>query len=205
MNRVVRIFFEGLIVLVPIVATIYVVYVVYLTFVKIDGLLKIPIPGLGFVATLAFITLVGFLASNFFTKRLFDYMETAFTRLPLVKLLYSSIKDLIGAFAGDKKTFNKPVVVTLAPEGGIKAIGFMTQESLESLGLADHVAVYLPQSYNFGGNVLLFPRDRVRSLEADGSEAMTFILSGGVSASRLLKTFQTIGTQTSAPSGREEN
>jgi uncharacterized membrane protein len=191
----VRSFFQGLIVLVPMVATIYVVYFV---FVKIDGLLNIPIPGLGFVVTLIFITLVGFLASNFFIKRLFDYMENAFTRLPLVKLLYSSIKDLIGAFVGDKKTFNKPVMVTLASEGGPKAIGFMTQESLESLGVADHVAVYLPQSYNFGGNVLLFPKDRVRPLKADGSEVMTFILSGGLSASRLSRPLQTAGSQTSS-------
>lgn len=195
MSRMVRSFFQGLIVLVPMVATIYVVYFV---FVKIDGLLNIPIPGLGFIVTLIFITLVGFLASNFFIKRLFDYMENAFTRLPLVKLLYSSIKDLIGAFVGDKKTFNKPVVVALASEGSPKAIGFMTQESLESLGVADHVAVYLPQSYNFGGNVLLFPRDRVRPLEADGAEVMTFILSGGLSASRLSGPLRTGGSQTSS-------
>jgi uncharacterized membrane protein len=161
------------------------IYVVYLVFVTIDGFLNIPIPGVGFVITLALITLVGFLASNLFTKRLFEGMENLFIRLPLVKLLYSSVKDLIGAFVGEKKTFTKPVLVALTPEGSIKAIGFMTRESLESFGIEDHVAVYFPQSYNFAGNLLLFPKRQVTPLHAEGAEVMTFLLSGGVTGSRL--------------------
>lgn len=70
---------------------------------------------------------------------------------------------------GDKKFFDKPVFVTLAPGSGAKAPGFMTSQSLESFGLSDHVAVYLPQSYNFAGNLLPFPKDQVKPLEADSS------------------------------------
>jgi uncharacterized membrane protein len=178
MTRIVKNFFQGLIILVPMVATIYVLYV---TFVKIDGILNISVPGVGFVLTVAFVTFIGFLASNFLAKRLFDYLEGIFTKVPLVKLLYSSIKDLIGAFVGERKTFDKPVVVRLAAGSDAKAIGFVTRESLEFLGLLDHVAVYLPQSYNFAGNLLVFPSDQVRPLNAKGSEVMTFVLSGGIS------------------------
>jgi len=162
------------------VATIYIVYVVFVT---IDGLLSIPIPGVGFLATIALITFIGFLASNIFIGKLFHYTEKLFTRLPLVKLLYFSIKDLIGAFVGDQKGFNKPVVVTLSPESHTKAIGFITRESLEFLGLSDHVAVYFPQSYNFAGNLLVFSKDQVRPLEVDSSRVMAFLVSGGVSGS----------------------
>jgi len=180
MKVVVKHFLQGLLILVPMVATIYIVYVVFVT---IDGLLNIPIPGVGFLATIAFITLIGFLASNIFIRRLLHYMEKLFTKLPLVKLLYFSIKDLIGAFVGDKKSFNKPVVVTLSPESHTKAIGFITRESLEFLGLSDHVAVYFPQSYNFAGNLLVFSKDQVRPLEVDSSRVMAFLVSGGVSGS----------------------
>jgi uncharacterized membrane protein len=189
MHRIVRSFFEGLIILVPMVVT---VYVVYITFVKIDGLLNIPIPGLGFLATLALITLVGFLASNFVAKRFFDSFDRAFTRLPLVKLFYSSIKDLIGAFVGEKKTFDRPVLVALTAAGDAKAIGFVTQESLDFYGLMDHVAVYFPQSYNFAGNLLLFPRDQVRPLEAAGSEVMAFLVSGGISGSKATNSLSSV-------------
>jgi uncharacterized membrane protein len=97
-----------------------------------------------------------------------------------MKLLYSASRDMIRAFAGEKKSFHKPVLVELVV-GGPMAMGFMTQESLGFLGLADHVAVYLPQSYNFAGAVLIFPTKQVKPLEIGSSEAMAFIVSGGVS------------------------
>jgi uncharacterized membrane protein len=112
---------------------------------------------------------------------LFALIEKIFTGLPLVKLLYSAVKDMIEAFAGEKKSFDKPVIATIAPGGVAKVVGFVTQESLENLGLSDYVAVYLPQSYNFAGNVLLFPKEAVKPLSIESSQAMAFIVSGGVS------------------------
>jgi uncharacterized membrane protein len=179
MNRIVRSFFNGLVIVVPAVATIY---VIYLIFVKIDGLLNFAVPGVGFFLTLALITLVGFLASNLVTRKLFDYLEQLFVRVPLVKLIYSSIRDLIGAFVGEQKTFDRPVIVTLG--GGAKAIGFVTQADLEFLGLPGHVAVYVPQSYNFAGNLLVLARDQVAPLEGQGSQLMAFVVSGGLSTER---------------------
>jgi uncharacterized membrane protein len=95
-------------------------------------------------------------------------------------MIYSSVKDLVAAFTGDKKKFDKPVVVELVPSGA-KAIGFVTRESLGFLGLPGETAVYFPQSYNFAGSVLIFPSAQVKPLKIDSSEAMRFIISGGIS------------------------
>ena len=177
MKRLMNYFLKGLLVFVPAALTVFVIIVV---FTKLDDFLGIPIPGLGLVITLAFITLIGFLASNFLGKKLFGLVDSLFTRLPVVKMLYSAIKDIIGAFTGEKKSFDKPAIVELTA-GGPKALGFITRESLEFLSLSDHVAVYFPQSYNFAGSVLMFPTKRVKPIDVDSSEAMAFVVSGGVS------------------------
>ena len=77
--------------------------------------------------------------------------------------------------------FDKPVIATIGAGGSVKIVGFITRESLDNLGLEDHVAVYMPQSYNFAGNVLLLPKDAVTPLDIDSSQAMAFVVSGGVS------------------------
>lgn len=179
MRRISRYFLEGLLILVPFVVTVFVIYTV---FQKIDGLFHFPIPGMGFVATLLLIFLVGFVTSNFLTRKLVALADTLFSRVPLVKMIYSSIKDLLNAFVGDKKSFNKPVQVTLSPDSGVRAIGFVTNDSLENLGIEGSVAVYLPQSYNFAGNLIIVPKDQVMPLDADSGDVMAFVVSGGISA-----------------------
>lgn len=178
MKKLTRYFFEGLFVLVPLVVTVYVFYIV---FVKIDRLFRFEIPGIGFIVTIAAVTLIGFIASNLVTKRLVLLIDRLFSRLPLVKMIYTSVKDLIGAFVGDKKRFECPVLVALSAESAIRVIGFLTRDDLASLGLPGSAAVYLPQSYNFAGNVIIVPRDRVTPLDIDGGQAMAFIVSGGIS------------------------
>jgi len=178
MRRVARYFFEGLLFVIPLAVTIFILYKIFVT---VDGLLKLPVPGLGFVLTIVGITLIGFLASNVLTRGLITLVDKLFERVPFIKLIYTSIKDLIGAFVGAKKSFDKPVLVTLTADGQAKAIGFITRESLETYGLEDHVAVYFPQSYNFAGNLLIFPKEQVKPLEVESSEAMAFLVSGGVS------------------------
>ena len=179
MKRVTRYFFEGLLVLVPLVATMYVVYII---FTKVDNIFKFSVPGMGFLVTLLSITIVGFISSNFITKKLLGLVDTIFARLPFVKMIYSSVKDLIGAFVGDKKSFDKPVLVTLSPGSNIQAIGFVTRESLANIGFAEKVAVYLPQSYNFAGNLLVVPKEQVTPISAESGDIMAFIVSGGVTA-----------------------
>lgn len=178
MNELTKNFFEGLFLLVPVVVTVVVVLKV---FEVIDGWLNIPIPGLGFLITIILITVTGRLASNVFFQGALGSIEKLLTKTPFIKLVYTSLKDLIEAFMGEKKRFDQPVMVTLTPGGHAEAIGFVTRKSMDMFGLTDHVAVYFPQSYNFAGNLLVFPKDQVRPLDAESSEVMAFIVSGGVS------------------------
>ncbi|WP_126427661.1 DUF502 domain-containing protein [Brevibacillus marinus] len=177
MKRLARYFLEGLLYTVPLAVTIFVLYQVFVT---IDSWLGLAVPGLGFLVTIGVITLIGFLASGALTRSVLTLIDRLFTRMPLVKLLYSALKDLIGALVGEKKSFDKPVLVRLAADSEVRVIGFITRDSLESFGLADKVAVYLPQSYNFAGNLLIVPRELVEPLAADSAEVLAFLVSGGV-------------------------
>ena len=190
MNRLLRYFFQGLLVILPVVLTIY---LLYLVLVKLNGFFfwigkKLASEEtawitslLGFVTTVGFVVIAGIFASNFIGKAMVKLVEGMFQRLPLVKLLYGSIKDLLSAFVGDRKSFDRPVLVSLTGSGDAKVIGFVTRDSLDFLGIDDHVAVYLPQSYNFAGNLLMFPKDRLIPIDAASSDVMTFLVSGGVS------------------------
>jgi uncharacterized membrane protein len=177
-KRIPRYFLRGALVTAPLALTFYIVYWLLSLF---DQILPVGIPGLGIVLTLSLITLAGFLTSNVVGRSVFDTTEGILKKVPLVKLVYTSIKDLIGAFVGDRKSFDRPVVLHLAPGSPIKLLGFVTRDGLSQLGFADHVAVYLPQSYNFAGNVVLAPRELVEPLDVTSAELMTFIVSGGVS------------------------
>ena len=185
MKKIISYFLKGSLIFVPVALTIFAFVWVFRRLDSLFGqFFRVNIPGLGLVITLAGITVIGFLASNFVGRRFIKLIDKLFTRVPLVKLLYSSLKDFIGAFAGEKKSFDKPVLVELVP-GGPKAVGFITRESLEFLGLSNHVAVYFPQSYNFAGSLLLFESKSVIPLNADSSKVMAFIVSGGVAGGEL--------------------
>lgn len=176
-RRIITYFFRGLLFVVPIALTIY---VIYLIIQFLDGILPIPIPGLGILIMLAFITFIGFLASIFITKPLFDIFEKWVFKIPLINILYTSIKDLMSAFVGDKKKFNIPVIVKLSE--GMSRLGFITQDDLTILEEENLVAIYFPHSYNFSGNLYLVPRDNVRILKnVKSADIMKMIVSGGVS------------------------
>lgn len=181
MKRLANYFLRGLVLIAPVAITIYACVWI---FRAIDGLLGLPVPGLGFVLTLAVITLVGFLASNLLAMSFVSLLERVMTRLPFIRLLYTSTKDLLDAFVGEKRRFDTPVMVEVTPDGGAKALGFVTMKALDHLGVGEHVAVYFPQSYNFAGNLLLVPSERVTPLEADSTAVMAFIVSGGVTGLR---------------------
>src|SRR5215213_1389871 len=184
MSRLLNYFFKGVVLLAPLAFTVYVCVRVFAT---IDGWLGIPIPGVGFVATVALITLFGFLASSFITRRMLAVVEQVMERLPFVRLLYSSTKDLLNAFVGEKRRFDKPVLVAPFASGEARALGFITQDTLESMGMLEHVAVYLPQSYNFAGSLLIFPTSAVTVLDAESADVMAFIVSGGVTVPPVLR------------------
>lgn len=180
MRKLSKYFFEGLIVVIPVSVTIYLLYI---TFNQIDGLFNFKYPGIGFLITLVGILIIGFIASNFFTKGLIVLINRVFNRLPLVKFIYMSIKDLTEALFGDRKKFNQPVSVRMSNDSGVELLGFITEENTEFLGEKEKVAVYIPQAYNFAGNLILVPIKNVKKLNVGAKEMMTFIVSGGLSMS----------------------
>ena len=176
-KRILSYFLRGLLFVTPLVVTIY---IIFQTILFLDNLIPVPIPGIGILMVLALITFVGYLASLFFAKPLFDWLERGLVRIPLVNLIYTSIKDLMGAFVGDKKKFSSPVKVQISDT--LMRLGFITQEDMSIIGEADLVAVYFPHSYNVSGNVFLVPKDKVTPLVGvKSSDVMKFMVSGGVS------------------------
>ena len=190
MKRLLNFFFQGLLFVVPIAVTLWVLFRAILW---VDGLLpfqvpihlpgktEIDIPGLGLITIFLFIAAVGWLSARYIRNPLFSYLEQLIDKAPLVKLIYSSVKDLVQAFVGEKRRFNQPVLVRLEKESEINRIGFITQEDLSDLGLGkEKVAVYLPFSYSFAGELIILPRENIRPLNASGTDMMKFIISGGV-------------------------
>lgn len=177
-RRFIRYFFSGTLFIVPLVATAYFIFV---SFRWLDNLLNLPYPGLGFAIILVAITAFGYLTTNFAFKTVTDWFDHGMNRIPLVKLIYSAVKDLLGAFVGDKKKFNKPVLVRINKDNNLYQIGFITQSDLSDLGLNDMVVVYFPHSYAFSGFHYFVPKDSIKPLDIPGPTAMKFIVSGGVS------------------------
>lgn len=180
-RRVLRYFFSGTVFIVPLVATGYFIFVALRW---LDSLLSLPYPGIGFVIIFGAITIFGYFTSNFAFKTFAEWFDHGVNRIPLIKLIYAAIKDLLSAFVGDKRKFNKPVLVTVNRENSLHQIGFVTQSDLTELGLNNMVAVYLPHSYAFSGNHFLVPKENVQPLNISGPAAMKFIISGGVSGLR---------------------
>ncbi|MCG8340820.1 MAG: DUF502 domain-containing protein [Cytophagales bacterium] len=176
-KNLINYFFRGLLLAVPFVLTIYVIAV---TLRWIDGLIQINIPGLGILIIFIAITALGYLGSSFIIKPIFNLIEHFVVRLPLINIIYSSLKELIAAFVGDKRKFGKPVLVLMNRQENIQRLGFLTQEDLQGLNLPGSVTVYLPHSYNFSGNLFIVPKDRIKPLNISSTEVMKFIVSGGV-------------------------
>ncbi|PGH37813.1 MAG: hypothetical protein CRN43_18965 [Candidatus Nephrothrix sp. EaCA] len=174
----VRYFFGGTLFLVPLVAT---GYFFFWAFSKLDGIIPLPYPGLGFIIVFAVITAFGFFTTNFAFKATMDWLDVNMNKIPIVKLVYSPVKDLMEAFVGKKRKFDHPVLVLMDATSQLHRIGFITHSDLSELGLSDMVVVYLPQSYAFAGDLFIVPVKRVKPLSIPGSVAMKFIVSGGIS------------------------
>ncbi|PLX20485.1 MAG: hypothetical protein C0599_08965 [Salinivirgaceae bacterium] len=179
MRRLLAYFFQGLIATAPVVLTIYLIYV---SFVYVDGLLPFEIPGLGLLVIVISITLIGFVVNFAIRTPLYHYVQKLLDRLPLFKVIVTSIKDLLSAFVGKEKKFEHPVRVLLDDKNRIERLGFLTQKSLDFIGIEEgRVAVYFPSSYGILGELYIVPADRVTPMDAKAAEMMKFIISGGVS------------------------
>ena len=185
MNNILRYFLQGLVLFIPLGITIIVFVKLFQFF---EGLFSfVGLTGSPFVDTIisfaclvVFITIIGILASSFVFKKLFSFLEDRLEHAPFIRHVYSPIKDFMNAFMGNKKKFTKPVLVLTNPQANIQEVGFITQDDLTDWGISDKIAVYLPMSYSFSGRLVVVPKTQITILNVEGSEAMKFIVSGGV-------------------------
>ena len=190
MKKLVNYFLQGLLFVVPIAVTLYVVInaVIWLDNllpvkvpIAVPGANSIYLPGLGILLIASIITAVGYIGTRFVRNPVFAIFEGLIERTPLLKLIYSSVKDLIEAFVGEKKRFTQPVLVTMNNNPIVQRIGFITENDLTELGLGKNkMAVYLPFSYGFNGQLVIVESENVEKLDASGTEMMKFVISGGV-------------------------
>ena len=185
MKRLIRYFLQGLLYLAPTAITIA---LVYLIFTRVDSGMRsliekffhIDIPGIGILVLVVLITLLGFAGQSILFRPIRRLIDNIMARAPFVKLIYSSIKDLMSAFVGSEKKFNKPVLVKVNMISNLEKMGFITQSDLSELNIKDKAAVYFPHSYNFSGEMFIVPVEHITPLEIAPAEAMKFNVSGGV-------------------------
>jgi uncharacterized membrane protein len=178
MKQLTGYFIRGLIYLAPLGLT---VYIAYAAIKFLDNLLPFDTPGVSLVIVIMLITMLGFIGSFLISSPVIRFFEKILEKTPLVNIVYTSIKDLVNAFTGEKSKFTKPVLVKFDKNIEAYKPGFVTDESLEKFGNSNLVAVYMPHSYNFSGNVFLVPKENVKRLDVSSVEFMKYIVSAGVS------------------------
>jgi len=188
MKQIGSILLKGLVTILPIGLTVYFVYWLGIT---TENLLSKPIkwlladaywPGMGLVTGFVILFLVGLAVNAFIVRRVLGVGEELLLRVPVVKTVYSAIRDMTRLVNTDKKKGDLDRVVTLDVGFG-KMIGFVTQEHAKTLGIGggdDLVAVYLPMSYQIGGYTIYLPRSRVSETDLTVEQAMRIALTGGV-------------------------
>ncbi len=219
-KKIIRYFVQGLIIIAPIVLT---VWAIVATFLFIDNLLpslihKIfpswiqadengnlrKIPGLGFIVIILIVILVGWISSSFLMGGFIHFFDQWMERTPVIKFIYTSTKDFFEAFAGDKRKFNKAVLASVFADD-VWIVGFLTDEEMQKFSMgADKVAVYVPQSYHWAGQLYILPRERVRNIDKIvAGEAMKYAVTGGVVDLGEEKSIETIIPKDQKPSPPE--
>jgi uncharacterized membrane protein len=194
-KRLLQYFFQGLIIIAPIGITLYVVLwvfnvidnilpnLLYSLFPKLmtesNGSIR-TIPGLGFIVVIIIVSLIGWISSSFIVSRIVDVLDKVLEQTPGIKYIYSSVKDFLEAFGGNRRKFDKPVLVSVDAEDTWR-IGFITQNDLSQFDLLEHAGVYVPLSYALTGVVYFVPKTKIRIIKnMNSAEAMKFVISGGV-------------------------
>lgn len=202
-SRFTRVFFRGLMALLPIIITLYLIFILawwaeetmrgILTIVLVDpeGLGEDEIaplvryyPGMGLVLAVLLIFLFGLLLNAYFVKRIYVHAESLMQRIPIIKSIYGASKDFLSYFTSMQRQKMNQVVLVRLPNTDKKLLGLITRESFEDLpegiGGENHVAVYLPMSYQVGGYTLILPRDEVELVDMSIEDCLRFVLTAGI-------------------------
>lgn len=182
-NTLVKSFFQGLLIIGPFAITIWIIwYIVSSIDNIIPSVSERMYPGITFIIVILSTTLIGYLGNKFIIGRVvvdsFDYL---LEHTPGIKFIYTSLKDVMTSFVGDKKKFNQPVLIKTTENPAIWRIGFLTQSDLSSVGFPNYVSVYLPHSYAVSGWVVFVLATNIVVLEnVSAAQAMKFAVSGGI-------------------------
>lgn len=185
MKALIRYFLQGLLLTAPAGITIFIVYVV---FENIDEpirnylyeIIHIRIPGIGLVIVFLVITFLGILGQTFIFRPVRHMIEKLLKKLPIIKLIYTSLNDFLSAIFGENKKFTRPVLVKVNLISDLEKMGFITTSDLSDLKIKDKVSVYFPHSYNFSGEMFIVPVEHITPLDIPPAEAMKFIVTAGV-------------------------
>ncbi len=185
MKRFTSYFLQGLLYLVPIAATLYVIYVAVRYGVKFTRLLSqvtgTMIPGwISIVLIVVAIAFIGYISKMIIATPTAQFFDRLMKRMPIIRFVYSSVRDLMQAFVGKQRKFDSPVLVRISSDGSISRLGFITQNDLSQLGINNMISVYLPGSYGILGELIIVPKENVTPLNTNSAELMKFIVSGGI-------------------------
>ncbi len=183
LNTLAKSFFQGLLIIGPFAITIWIIWYIVSSIDNIIPTFSERLyPGITFFSVIITTTLIGYLGNKFIIGRVvvdsFDYI---LEHTPGIKFIYTSLKDVMTSFVGDKKKFNQPVLIKTAENPEVWRIGFLTQSDLSSVGFPDYVSVYLPHSYAVSGWVVFVLATNIVILQnVTAAQAMKFAVSGGV-------------------------
>lgn len=177
-----RSFLQGLVIIGPLAVTGWIIWYIVFSIDNIIPSVSQRFPGLVFVAVILGTTAIGFIGNKFILGRLLvDSVDYILEHTPGIKFIYTSLKDVMGSFVGDKKKFNVPVWVKTNENPEIWRIGFLTQSDMSAVNLESMIAVYLPHSYAVSGWVVVTKYSNIKEVEGmSAAEAMKFAVSGGV-------------------------
>lgn len=185
MKKLINYMIQGLVYIAPLGITAYILYTAFnfvdsLSRQLLDRFLDVHIPGLGLLALLVFLILVGLLGRTIIARPLKKVFGGLIERIPLLNFIYSALNDLFSSFVGKEKKFNHPVIVRVNLHSDLEKLGFVTEDNLEMLKETDKVAVYFPHSYNFSGELFIVPKTHIRKLDVNSGDMMKFIVSAGL-------------------------
>ncbi len=183
LNTLAKSFFQGLLIIGPFAVTIWIIWSIVSSIDNIiPSLSQQFYPGITFLIVICSTTLIGYLGSKVIIGRgVVDTFDYILEHTPGIKFIYTSLKDVMTSFVGDKKKFNQPVLIKTAENPPLWRIGFLTQSDLSSVGFPEHVSVYLPHSYAVSGWVVFVLATNITILDnVTAAQAMKFAVSGGV-------------------------
>ena len=188
----------GLLVWVPLGITLWVLHFLVTTLdqtlllfpevARPDALLGVHIPGFGVLLSFGILLLTGVVAANFFGARLIRFWEGVFGRIPVVKSIYSSVKQVSDTLLSDSGNAFRKAVLVQWPHQGMWTIGFVTGTPGGDVAnhlREDFLSVYVPTTPNpTSGYFIIVPKSRVRELDMTVDEALKYVISMGVVSPR---------------------